>query len=203
MDIQVLEDVISETEQRILYDYVNNFELQWKTVENITGGYGGTGKLNFPAKVHPQFYCKNDFVKSIIDKIQLTIAMKMNLDFIQSYRWKINWTQPINNEYNPMDLLHYDRINDHIAAVYYINDSTGNTFIYDNIEGNDVQNFKSNFNKINPASYILLKSVSPKMGRCVAFDGRLAHYGDYPKSESRYIINFNFAVKDRDIKKLL
>ena len=36
------------------------------------------------------------------------------------------------------------------------------------------------------------------MGRVVIFDGALHHYGDYPTEGDRYIINFNFVIKQKN-----
>lgn len=203
-DYYIFDDIISAEEQILLYDYVKNSDIKWSSLENITGGYGGKNKTHkFPAKVHPQIFCKNENIKSIIDNIQPIVAKKLNLEFIKNYRWKINWTTPISDAYNPMDLLHYDAIVEHFAMVYYINDSTGDTCIYKNINGNDAKTYQENFNNIDCKSYSLLANISPKMGRCVIFNGKLAHYGDYPLFQDRFIINFNFAAKSKTIKNIL
>ena len=92
------------------------------------------------------------------------------VEFIKNYRWKINWTSPI-GEYDPMDLLHYDDATEHIAMVYYINNSTGDTCIYNNINGNNAETFQENFNNVdynsdfdsnsdsNSDSYITLSDI--------------------------------------------
>ena len=121
----VFDDIISNEEQKLLNDYVKSSNIEWVSMENITGLYGGKKETHkFPAKVHPKPECKNEEINRIIDSIELIVAKKLNLEFIKNYRWKINWTTPI-GEYNPMDLLHCDGLRDHIAMVYYINDSTG------------------------------------------------------------------------------
>ena len=48
-----------------------------------------------------------------------------------------------------------------------------------------------------------MTSVSPKMGRCVVFDGKLAHHGNYPSNGDRFIINFNFAAKLKNLQNSL
>jgi hypothetical protein len=48
-----------------------------------------------------------------------------------------------------------------------------------------------------------LANVTPKMGRCLVFDGKLAHFGNYPFKGDRFIINFNFAAIDKKEKTLL
>jgi len=192
----VFDDILSKEEQDVIYNYVKDETIRWEDLKNITGEYGGKKETHlFPAKVHPQMSCKNDSIRSLIDNIQIIVSKKLDLEFVKNYRWKINWTEPLNHEYNPMDLLHYDRITEHIAVVYYINDSTGDTHIYNNKFGNNAETYRGNFNKVDLNSYELLTKVSPKKGRCLVFDGRFAHHANYPISEDRFIINFNFAAK--------
>ena len=199
----VFDDILNKEEQKILYDYVKNSNIEWVVMENITGGYGGKEETHkFPAKVHSIPECKNEKINNIINSIELIVAKKLNLEFIKNYRWKINWTTPI-GEYNPMDLLHCDGIIDHIAMVYYINDSTGETCVYNNINGNTAETYKENVNNIDYNSYSLLTSVTPKMGSCLVFDGKLAHHGNYPSNGDRFIINFNFAAKSKNLQNSL
>jgi hypothetical protein len=172
-------------------------------MENVTGYYGGNLETHkFPAKVHPKSNCKNEEINHIIDNMQLVVAKNLNLEFIKNYRWKINWTTPI-GDYNQMDLLHCDDGRNHIAMVYYINNSTGDTCIYNNINGNNAETYQKNFNGVDFNSYSLLTKVSPKMGRCVIFDGKLAHHGNYPSDGDRFILNFNFAAKSKSPQKSL
>lgn len=199
----IFDDVISTEEQKIINDYVNRSNIEWVSMKNITGEYGGKKETrDFPAKVHPKPKCKDEEINRIIDSIELNVAKKLNLEFIKNYRWKINWTSPI-GEYEPMDLLHYDDATEHIAMVYYINDSTGDTYIYDNINGNSVETGYKNFKSSDYKSYTLLTKVSPKMGRCVVFDGKLAHHGSYPTNGDRFIVNFNFVAKQKNSKNSL
>lgn len=200
----IFDDLISFDEQLILYDYVKNAEFKWEELENITGEYGGKKNTHkFPAKVHPQIHCKNERVKGLIDNMQLIISKKLNLQFVKNYRWKINWTSPLKYEYNQLDLLHYDRITEHIAVVYYINDADGDTCIYNNKFGNNAETYQENFKNIDLNSFELLTKVSPKMGRCLVFDGKYAHHANYPTNGDRFIINFNFVAKTKNNKSLL
>jgi hypothetical protein len=199
----VFDDIISTEEQKILNDYVKSSNIEWVSMKNITGEYGGKKETrDFPAKVHPKPKCKDEEINRIIDSIELNVAKKLNLEFIKNYRWKINWTTPI-GDYNPMDLLHCDDGRNHIAMVYYINNSTGDTCIYNNINGNNAETYQKNFNGVDFNSYSLLTKVSPKMGKCVIFDGKLAHHGNYPSDGDRFIINFNFAAKSKNPQKSL
>jgi|LakMenEpi03Aug12_release.lakeMendotaPanAssembly.Ray.scaffolds.fasta_scaffold573005_2 hypothetical protein len=199
----VFDDIIPNEEQMILNNYVKNNDIEWESLENIIHRCEErVEEQKFPARVHPKPNCKNEEINRIIDGIELAVTKKLNLEFIKNYRWKINWTTPI-GEYNPMNLLHYDTYTDHIAMVYYINDSTGDTYIYNNINGNNVEVGYKNFNSPDYNSYTLLTTVSPKMGRCVVFDGKLAHHGSYPINGDRFIVNFNFVAKQKNSKNSL
>ncbi|HEX4985459.1 MAG TPA: 2OG-Fe(II) oxygenase [Burkholderiales bacterium] len=69
-----------------------------------------------------------------------------------------------------------------ISAVYYVNDSTGDTLIFDQRFGESVP--------------LTVKTrVPPKKGRLVVFDGELLHAGNTPKTNvPRININFNAFV---------
>lgn len=200
----IFDNLLSPSDQKILYNYVKGDDVIWQELENITGDYGGKKDTHkFPAKVHPQINCKNEMIKNLIDNIQIIISKKLNLEFVKNYRWKINWTSPLKHDYNPLDLLHYDRITEHIAVVYYINNVDGDTCIYNNKFGNNAETYQENFKKIDLNSFELITRVSPKMGRCLVFDGKYAHHANYPTNGDRFIINFNFVAKNKTNKSLL
>lgn len=68
---------------------------------------------------------------------------------------------------------HIDLEFPHFGCIYYINDSEGDTVFY-----NDDKNIK--------------KSISPKQGRLVVFDGSIPHSSSRPAKTHRRILNFNF-----------
>mgnify|MGYP003628032093 CR=1 FL=1 len=68
---------------------------------------------------------------------------------------------------------HTDTDKPHLAAIYYVNDSDGFTFLFDN-----------NNNIIN--------RIVPKKGSLLLFDGSIKHASGHPiKSLKRCVINFN------------
>jgi len=78
---------------------------------------------------------------------------------------------------------HVDFVIPHTASVFYVNESDGDTILY-NVKIDDVANYKD------------LKEygrVSPKANRLVLFDGDTLHTGCSPtKHKSRIIINSNY-----------
>ena len=78
--------------------------------------------------------------------------------------------------------VHVDIPQSHVAAVYYVTDSDGDTILYDNRYGEDVKTLKRH------------KTVKPKAGRMVFFDGHRYHCSSQPTNSLRCIINFDLIV---------
>lgn len=67
---------------------------------------------------------------------------------------------------------HVDLPYQHTVVFYYVNDADGDTVFFDH-------------------NHQVIKSVSPKKGRLIIFDGTLYHGGGIPKKGPRCAINFN------------
>ena len=77
------------------------------------------------------------------------------------------------------------------TLVYYINDSDGDTFIFDKFF-NEAENLDSALKDIDKK--IVLQNT-PKQGDAIYFDGHQYHAGNSPiKYKHRYVINFDFTV---------
>lgn len=69
-----------------------------------------------------------------------------------------------------------------ISAIYYVNDSTGDTLIFDQRFG-------------EKAPLTVKSRIAPKKGRLIVFDGSLLHAGNTPRTNApRININFNGLV---------
>lgn len=71
-----------------------------------------------------------------------------------------------------------------MSAIYYVNDSTGDTLIFDQKFG-------------QKAPLTIKTRVTPKKGRLLVFDGALLHAGNTPRTDTpRIIINFDAFTYD-------
>jgi hypothetical protein len=86
---------------------------------------------------------------------------------------------------------HTDWDNNHMSAVYYVNDSDGDTIFYK--EKRD-QNLNINsFEWSKDKKFTIDQTVSPKSDRIVVFDGLTYHSSSTPVDNNyRIIINFNW-----------
>tara|TARA_R110002050_G_scaffold127252_1_gene248122 strand:+ start:1165 stop:1725 length:561 start_codon:yes stop_codon:yes gene_type:complete len=75
---------------------------------------------------------------------------------------------------NPgLDQKHIDTPDDHYVCLYYINDSEGDTIIFNDNEEE-------------------IQRITPKKGRIVFFEGSMHHCSTRPSTKTRAILNFNF-----------
>ena len=79
---------------------------------------------------------------------------------------------------------HRDLNFDHLALIYYVNDSDGDTVFFEDATIDNFENLK------------IIERVSPKKGRVVLFDGTHLHAGGYPTNTPRCIVNYNIKSSD-------
>jgi hypothetical protein len=97
------------------------------------------------------------------------IRSKGNLQFKSAEFNRTNYTTP-----------HVDSLSPHSVLIYYVNDSDGNTVLFDREVGQDKK------------EYTIIKEVEPKKGRFVLFNGKHYHAAKFSLlSDVRININFN------------
>ena len=96
-------------------------------------------------------------------------ALEMVIEGIMQGRIFIHLPSPIPGS----DQKHIDTPDDHYVCLYYINDSEGDTIIFDD-NGEELQR------------------ITPKKGRIVFFEGSMYHCSSRPATKTRAILNFNF-----------
>jgi hypothetical protein len=199
----VFDNIISESDQNKLEEYVKIPNLKWIYQHNITGQYGGTDSLELPANVLKGIDITDSNISNIINSIKLNLLNKLNMEFVKDYRYKINWTSSITENYDFKNLIHIDMDVAHIAIVYYINDTDGNTIFLNNKKGNSAESHQSNFKGIDLNEFEIVNRIPPKKGRAIIFDGNIYHYGEYPTITDRFIINFDLVGKHKNKNKII
>jgi hypothetical protein len=97
------------------------------------------------------------------------IRSKANLQFKSAEFDRTNYTTP-----------HVDSLSLHSVLIYYVNDSDGNTVLFDREFGQDKK------------EYNIIKEVEPKKGRFLLFDGKHYHAAKFSLiNDVRININFN------------
>lgn len=129
--------------------------------------------------VHEGKLVSNDW--SLIEPIALALVQKIGLE-PKIASCKLNLTLP-NPEFGKNDHFpaHYDTTDRAVVAIYYVNDSDGDTLFLGD----------KNDDGIYPISH----SFKPKKGTLVYFNESVLHANRPPlKMKARCVINFNFLL---------
>lgn len=73
---------------------------------------------------------------------------------------------------------HTDSRINHFVVLYYVNDTDGDTFMFDQLAGDDT------------SSFTVYKRITPKKGRAIIFNGSRYHASSTPTIAQRCVINF-------------
>ena len=124
----------------------------------------------------------------IIKPISYFIADKCNIDFKDIIRCKVNMTTPLpDKDFNKdnFSIPHVDhREINNKTAIFYVDDSDGDTVIFNEI-----------YNGSIPESVTIKEKIVPKSNKVIVFDGNVYHAGSLPlNNKSRMTINFNLEI---------
>lgn len=199
--IQVYDDLLPPTLVDRIEQILTNEHFYWFALDNLSLG-GQEAKREFVLPEGYRYIETSGMTKPFYsfstwyDPYSMYMLTRMIIDYFceasgtqieQLIRVKANLLTPNPNaEYNNDNCIHYPHIdfyNDHLVLVYYVNDSDGDTVIF---------NEKWDGEKDNIVELSMNKRVTPKRGRIVAFDGRYYHTSQNPvNSPERIILNIN------------
>ena len=188
-DILIFDDVLSIEEQDFLLNFVVENPNKFDVLENVVGKV-------YTTKNGEKIETDNYDLYQIIHYLEIKICKKLEIEFLQNSIQKINWLEPLGRECNELEFINWNTIEQNYVLIYYINDSDGDTRIYTN--KNDASQYVKDFSEdgINPNCFKLLKSINPKKGRVVFFNGKYPHCTTYPTNDNRFVININFMAKE-------
>jgi hypothetical protein len=188
-DIIILDDVVTPSYQQYLENmFMGEQMTNWLLLNDISydvvqSSFGV--KTVRPGLVHPlkvdgqvKSHLYNLTLPLIFNSID-TIGFKYH-DIFQG-RSFLQFPNPESLVNNP----HIDLTFPHLVCLYYVNDSDGDTILYEQTS--------NDFGEVDVKSkeFTVKKRVSPKRGRVLLFDGKYYHSSSSPTSNQRCIINFN------------
>ena len=92
---------------------------------------------------------------------------------------------------------HTDYQDDHYSAIYYLNDSDGDTFLFKEYDDPNSGTMQQRWEKSQSIkNFTIQESVTPKKNKLLIFDGHQYHASSHPKeSNYRIILNVNFTTE--------
>jgi len=186
-NIEIYENILSLEKQENIKNFVlSTHSMPWyfktsldSNVKNIVD----KNKLNYTSSigfqnvifnelgVHNQylFSITNDIVKNVLN-IKKIKNLYLNIS-------RIFLLLPINNKTGILQ-PHIDFHKKHLVILYYVFNSDGETIFYE-----DNKNFK------------IIKTIEPKQGRCVLFEGSTYHSYKLPEKNIRCVLNINLTYE--------
>jgi hypothetical protein len=187
--IYVFDDIIDKESQNILEEYFLTNDSLFKKNNNIQ--YFGDEVYMPQSVIVPNKLHSN--IDIILKTIEDNSIKKIGKTILKNYRYKINKLEVVDNDFDDIMSLHIDRYEEHISIVYYVNDTDGDTCLYE-IDSSDLKNWQSLVRDRKFEKFKFKQHVSPKKGRVVIFNGLLPHHSTYPTITDRYVVNFNTVI---------
>lgn len=189
---KVIHDVIPKNTQQRLQDVINERTFSWHIMKSAS--FADSVKVpKFWTNIETIGYVKPIYFEgAIISKeilpwcLQILDAAldKANIEMEELLRIQVNLLyQNVNVEYKQgmWTTAHIDQDFDHKVLLYYVNDSDGDTFLFNEKRGEEFDHFTE------------MARVTPKAGSAIIFDGKHFHSASNPiNNNKRLAINFNF-----------
>jgi hypothetical protein len=185
-EVIVIDDIIPKEDQINLFELMsqNNLPYQYNRSTVVDASTLPKNDRIIDSSMMVNVVVFNDFTSPLLKEF-IPIITAIPFKIRQLLRVKVNITHPhLLSREDTFNVPHVDYDGDDlITAIYYLHDSDGDTYIFDqdrNYKGNDLT---------------VKKQVSPKQGRLVVFSGDLLHSGNNPRSnETRMVANINVRI---------
>lgn len=187
-DIFVIDDFLDKSYHQQLHQELSSPYFPWyyqsslSYAEDHTRGQVGLGNIGF------NFWIKKDqWTETGISRMLMPFGYKVQDRLSSPSILRIRIDMTLYNPNNHQHQTHVDFYNPHYSSVFYVNDSDGDTIIYnEKYNGNEVEEMKS---------LTVKEKISPKANRLLIFDGKYYHTGHSPsKHNNRIIINSNYSI---------
>lgn len=186
-DILIIDDVVDKDTQDLIEKSIFSAETQWTFGRTV---YSHSDPLlNIEAQKHSMNFTKSLFRlddRFSVNDINVYTKPLDNLNIKKLITSRIQLQLPVITD-KTYGLPHVDGVRDspYMVAVYYVNESDGDTVF-----------FEETIKEIAPDNInhkmTIYKTVEPKKGRLIVFNGDIYHASGKPKTGIRCIINYNF-----------
>ena len=164
---------------------ISQTEIEKFNIKKFTPGIGSPIKSDDPKYI-------NYALLNVIKIIPETACSKIGKVCKEIYQARSFIHFPLNEKLRKeFDNIHIDLAFEHLVVLYYVNDTDGDTFIFD--KKTDYKNIKW-ASVINENELNIVERISPKKGRVLIFDGNRYHSSSGPTEDIRCIINFDISI---------
>jgi hypothetical protein len=182
-----IKNVIDVDYQNQLYQALTDVNFNWHFLEDATHEFANDSLTSTPSFVNLIFHPSNTdnpylplfqpLLEAILEKSQLTLdtLLRIRVGFLLNTKYVLP-SMPY--KYNTP---HRDYDQEHYTAVYYVNDSDGDTVVFHEIEKSE--------------KYRVMLKSQPDKGKALVFNGWHYHASSCPKiCTKRIAITLNFTA---------
>jgi hypothetical protein len=195
-DIYVIDNVITEYKQNQIEDLFISSKLPWIFFKDIAISDSEIKRLGI-TKLTPGIGCYikqdnpkyvNEFLLKETSIIPQSACKAIDKECKEIFNGRAFMHFPLVSELRTEhDNIHIDVKYPHLVCLYYINDSDGDTFLFDKTL-NDTPTL------LKTTKLEVIKRVTPKKGRVLLFNGNRYHSSSGPTKSVRCVLNFNVSI---------
>ena len=176
--MKIIENVLPVEQADFLEEMLMSKTVQWSYIRDSSGTIPD-GERQFPSfsrpvvnmsEPHNKFPDREMWIR--LDFPTETICKKAGLDVCSLSRIRLGMHVP-DQSWTSYHGPHRDQPGPHTVVLYYVNDSDGDTYFFDDDEQ-------------------VIDRITPKKNTMVVFDGLTLHASSYPTKGQRITINYNF-----------
>jgi hypothetical protein len=189
-DTVVVDDLLTDKDQVHLHDMIMH-HVEWKFLNDVSGN----NNQPFPSNGFVHVTKHPEFLKpSIIYDVLFGMFKERFQQFVPGYKeiyynrifLQLPLAPHFKKEHNGVHVDLPPHL-PHVACVYYVNDSDGDTIIYEQT----INSVPGGSQNVDLKEH---KRVTPRSGRAVFFDGSRYHCSSQPTVNYRTIINFDLTI---------
>lgn len=194
-DIIEIENFIPKDYADHLERLMTSFDFPWYfNPSMVSGDDDFQGQENNISGFNHFFFENNVKVSPFFDLVYpiiLSITSRADIPFNRLIRMRANLNLPNQASTLLHHMPHIDSYFPHWNAIYYVNDSDGDTFIFN--ETNDTYDSgQDDIIRIKKNQFTVKQRVTPKKGKILIFAGKYYHTSSWARnSKCRCVININ------------
>jgi hypothetical protein len=192
-DIKVFDKIIPQGYADAIEEDLLDPEFPWYYVDDVTNpNYGNNSGLT---------HCPFNFGKGALEyypflkPLVYAIAEANGRPLEKLFRIRIGFLPKNDQPEYEYNTPHVDFLWEHFTACYYVNDSDGDTVLFDKNLDEMGHNLTDQLLReyVARTEFTPVQRVSPKKGRVVIFDGKRFHASTKPRNhQRRLVITINF-----------
>ena len=183
-DILIIDDIVPKSYQDAIEEFIfnNNNQFNWFFIKDITRGGDNFNNFGFNHGMKEE---NGDITSNYLTFFMPMVYIateKINVKYNNIIKARTFLQIPRNSKSH--NIPHIDLTHPHLVFLYYVNDSDGDTFLFEETL-DDTPNPQEDY------QFNIKQTVSPKKGRGLIFNGNRYHASSNPTQIPRCVINFD------------